>query len=288
MRHTSESASQSGYGVPADFGHTGYDPMLQASITEAIQGLEGASAESRQPLPAQAAIEQLAGVRGYDLDLVTVLRRFNPHHVHWKEYEGKYDPGTDLYKWLKTFGLPYFLRAKLPGNRSPQETSQWLYEKYFGHQGIKGDIQVSGEGLLDYHTGVRIDPRPKDPRWPAYAAVRLFPEIDFRIGFDAPQAATPVREAVQSEMYVLLNTSRVVDRTQYRPHLLGYPLNAGRTIQEQIITKGKGYLKRTDTWLKEHGLSEGIEGVVATPVSQRLIQAALLARVPRSSQPTIA
>lgn len=257
-------------------------------ITVEVASVTSESEVNQPTLAAQQAVQQLTGIRGYDLDLTTVLRRFNPHHVHWKEYPGRYDPGKDLYRWLKTLGLPYFLTAKLKGHGTPKETSCWLYEKYFGSQGIHGDIQVSGEGLLDYHTGVRIDPRPQDPQWPAYAITRLFPEIDFRIGFDAPETSTPIRRVIQDEMYVLLNTSRVVGESQYRPHLLGYPLNPERTVEEQILTKGKGYLKRTDTWLKQQGLQDGLQGVIATAQSQRLIQAALIARVTRSTQPTIA
>lgn len=239
------------------------------------------------PLTAEQAVGQLTGVRGYDLDLAIVLRRFNPHHVHWKEYPGKYDPGVDLKKWLTTFGLPFFLHARAARRGNPRETSRKLFERYFKAHGISGDIQVSGEGFLDYHTGVRIDPRPEDPQWRAYSAVSLFPEIDFRIGFDAPEASDPVRREVQDQMYVLLNTSRVVGETQYRPHLLGYPLNPDSTIEEQVITTGRGYLRRTDIWLRQQGLSGGIQGVIVTPESQRLMHTALMARVTRSTQPTI-
>ena len=167
MRHTTESAGQTAYRISgAEFGHPGYDPMFQAAFNEAIQEFQ--RSESKPPITAQKAVEQLTGIRGYDLDLASVLRRFNPHHVHWKEYPGKYNPGKDLYKWLKTTGLPYFLAAKLKGHGTPKETSHWLYEKYFGAQGIHGDIQVSGQALLDYHTGVRIDSRPQDSQWLHY------------------------------------------------------------------------------------------------------------------------
>ena len=49
-------------------------------------------------LTAIEAVNQLVGLRGQDLNLTAVVGRVNPHHAHWKEYPGKYDPGHDLSK----------------------------------------------------------------------------------------------------------------------------------------------------------------------------------------------
>lgn len=243
--------------------------------------------ESEQTLGAQEAIEQLLQLRGHVLDLIPVLTRFNPDHVHWKKpddipQEGtkQFDPGQDLYRWLLTRGFGAFLKQKLhpDPNVSFKEASRRLYEQYFRHYGIEGEIGVFADyALLDYTTGARIDPHPHGAHWPAHNVVRLFPEVDFRIGFDCPAVSDELRGFVSERVYVLVNTSKVDDR-RYRPHLLGYW--GGEEETDWINIKRKGtYLQKIDTWLRRNGVPQGMNGLVVVARDQSLIRALLEARV---------
>lgn len=230
-----------------------------------------------KPIGVEEIVSQLVQVRGREINLAQVLQRFNPDHIHWKEEEWGFETRPDLYKWLYTRGLPHFLRQKLTPNKdiSLPEVSRRLYERYFGHHGIYGEIEVSGEGLLDYHTGVKIEPTPTSSLWPAQNVVKLFPEVDFRVQFDYPGADPKARELIQEEAFILLNTTKI-GRERYKPHLLGYPLEGGRVVS---LVHGRGYLNRLDLWLQNQGLTIGIQGLVATDHSRQLVEAFLEARL---------
>ncbi len=227
-------------------------------------------------ISAEEGIAKLLQIRGNDLGLAPVLQRFNPDHAHWKEEPWGFQTGPDLYRWLFTWGLPHFIGLKLNLDKavSVAEASRRLYEKYFNHYGISGDIEVSGEGLLDYHTGVRIDPLPNSPLWPAKNVVKLFPEVDFLVGFDYPEADSITRQKIQAEAYILLNTTKA-GAESYRPHLIGYPLRDENVVP---LTHGQGYRARLDTWLQDLGLTRGINGLVINDRSAQLIAAFLEAK----------
>lgn len=230
-----------------------------------------------RPLYVEEAVGKLIQIRGREINLVPVLQKFHPDHVHWKEEPWGFQTKPELYRWLFTWGLPHFAKQKLNPSKemSPQESSKVLYEKFFGHHGITGKIEVPGEGLLDYHTGVRIDPIEGSHLWPARSVIRLFPEVDFEVGLDYPEADEGIRKKVQEEAFILLNTTKV-GRERYKPHLLGYPLEGDKP---KSLVHGQGYLRRLDDWLRHQGLEKGIQGVAVADESKRLIETFMEARV---------
>lgn len=199
------------------------------------------------------AISQLAGVSGRRLNILSVADKAD--HLHWKQEPWGFNPGPDLYRWLYSWGLPYFLRQKLfPDTRlSMRQASQGLYERYFAHYGIRGLILVPGEGLLDYRTGVQINSIPCQRLGPAINVIKLSPEVDFRVRVDCTYAPLDLRSFIRQKAYIFVNTTKV-DGSVYRGSVIGY---AG---DEEIIEIGNGfsYEDCLDKWLKTIGIQGGI------------------------------
>lgn len=234
-----------------------------------------------QPWNISQTLKQLLGLQKTQIDLTHVLRKFNPDHVHWKD-SGDFSPGPDLRRWLRTRGIIHFGRQKFFPDRtiSAQETSRRLYTRYFRDYGIKGEIEVypHSTALLDYHTGAKINPHPNGLLWPAESVVKLFPEVDFRIGVDCQGVSENVAMAVNEKVFILVNTSKS-EGGRYRPHLLGYWGEEGEDKWMNILQRNKDeFLRRTDSWLKENGVTNGIDSLVVSGKNQVLAQTLLGAR----------
>ncbi len=249
-----------------------------------IRGQDPSEIETPRQLTIREALSELLQLRETTLDLIPVLERFNPDHVHWKEERDEsgniiFDPSPELYRWLKRTGLPQFVTMKLLAGRTIPiyEASRKLYEGFFRHHGIEGEIlpYQDSEALLDYHTGARINPHPNGPLWPARKATGLFPEIDFRIRLDAPKSPKDLRQQVAANVYILVNTTKVGEKN-FKPHLLGY---WGKVDEWVPITNGEGFLRRVDEWSREIGITGGTQDIFVLPQDQALITTLLQARI---------
>ena len=230
----------------------------------------------KELLSARSGISRLVQVKEADVNLSGVLAS-NPDHAHWAERKlpsGQvFNTRDALYSWLFHEGLPRFALAKVivALGASPKRMSKTLFENYFAHHGIHGVISVSGEGLLDYHTGVRIDVRASDPDWNPLNAADLIPEIDFRVGFDYPTAPSNLRQRVHEEVFVLVNNNKV-EGSRFRPCLDGRPIKTLGENASPPMKTGRKYIDRVDTILRDIGLPQGFDGMVITDQSRQLIE----------------
>ena len=100
------------------------------------------------------------------------------------------------------------------------------------------------------------------------------PEVDFRVNCDYPEAPPLVRQAVQQNIYVLVNTDKV-DGDRFRPHLDARPISMNPNPESIVfgpIKTGRRYIARVDSMLRFLGLEDGIGGLVITDQSRRLIE----------------
>lgn len=234
---------------------------------------------------AREAVKRLVCVNRSDLDLAVVLSNSGPDHVHWKEKilpNGQaFETKPDLYDWFYRSGLPYFVWAKIAVRLGlpAQKVSDLVLEKYFQKRGIYGEIQVLGNGLFDYRRGVRIDKKQTSSNWDSQNTTKLFPEIDFRVDFNFPDADPKIQGKIQREIFMMVNTTKMSappEETTFRPDLIYQPLSSTPIIASE------GYLSRIDTFLKNMGLNCGVDGLVATRQSVNLIKILENSTVPRT------
>lgn len=248
-------------------------------------------------LTAREGLEQLLDISESDIDLLKVATKFTPDHAHWKEEKlsdgTKFETGPDLLDWFHTKQRKFYYGSRvarklgltnLSSELSLKKLSLSTYERYFADKGIEAEIDISGNGLFDYHTGALLTSHQHLPRWNVENTARLFPEVDFRVSLVYPEANRDQHQMVGSYIYIDINTTRVgiADQSRYRIHLAGHSLTKIHEAGELITPTNKEvYLQTIDEELREWGIEKGVERLVIARHSTYLFQAIQKAVLPK-------
>jgi hypothetical protein len=229
-----------------------------------------------EQLSAIEAVRQIAHIRTGDVDIEKVLGFVKPHHAHLKKEPlitgEEFNSFADFITWQES----------QPANGKDMPALLWDYLDIMGIDGVVSTTRFNLDSLEN--ALVDVDTYQDGPLWNPANSANLLHQIDFQIDFELANSHQVVdfNKRLLRMYSIELNTCRIAPPI-FRPHAIGHPTEP--SIRESLsfkqIVTGQEYLNRMDLYFKSKGLRRGINGIVVTSESARVIKAFNDARVER-------